>query len=208
MGQYYKPAVITQDGRILSVSSHDFGSGAKLTEHSWIGNEFVNTAYSLIYKSPKQVAWIGDYALDPYGEDILGDFPYVDVMPLEEFQRYYDSVWAEDSTPLSKEMFSQRDAGILDYDTKGTYLVNHSREVYISLDNYLSDCTVKGGEWDGWCMNPLPLLTACGNGQGGGDFHKSRAGYEDIGVWAFDCLEYTDKAPDGYNEEHFMFFDN
>ena len=80
MGQYYKPTIIAPDGRILSMYSHAFDSGSKLTEHSWIGNEFVNTAYSLILKSPKRVAWIGDYAKDNYKES---DEAYTKAMPLK-----------------------------------------------------------------------------------------------------------------------------
>lgn len=40
-----------------------------------------------------------------------------------------------------------------------------------------------------WCVNPLPVLTACGNGRGGGDYRDD----DDINVgsWAFDLIEYS-----------------
>jgi hypothetical protein len=202
MGHYYKPVIIAPDGRVLVLSAHDFGSFSKLTEHSWISNKFVNAVYSLIYKSPKRVAWIGDYACDDYNPE---NEPYARAMPLDAFQKYYDAAWSEDREVLPAAFFSKHDLTILDHCTTGTYLVNHTKRVYIDMAAYIRDCTTSGGHWDGWCMNPLPLLTACGNGRGGGDYGKNHPGCEDIGVWAFDRLEYTDKAPAGYIEAEYYF---
>ena len=202
MGQYYRPAIIAPDGRILSLSPHEFGSGAKLTEHSWISNEFVNAAYSLIFKSPKRVAWIGDYARDDY--KTCGE-AYTKAMSFSKFKRYYTAAFGENREGLPPKLFSKRDLTILDYDTRAMLLVNHDKRAYIDMAAYIRENTTKGGDWDGWCMNPLPLLTACGNGRGGGDFYEGHVGSEDIGIWAFDCLEYTDQAPDGFAEAIFYF---
>lgn len=202
MGQYYMPAIIAPDGRMLSIYSREFDNGSKLTEHSWIGNDFVNAAYSLIYKSPKLVAWIGDYADDDY--ETCGE-AYTRAMPFEEFQKYYNQLWGEDREGISASLFSKRDLTILGHDTRGMFLINHNKRVYIDMTVFIRENTTKGGDWDGWCMNPLPLLTACGNGRGGGDYHKAHIGYENVGIWAFDQLEYTDKVPDGYTEEKFYF---
>lgn len=67
MGQYYK-AVTGQD----FVSPWSYNNGAKLMEHSWVGNNYVNAVASLIsikghkrgewYGKP--IVWAGDYA-DP-----------------------------------------------------------------------------------------------------------------------------------------------
>lgn len=202
MGQYYRPTIIAPDGRILVLISHAFDNGSKLTEHSWISNEFVNAAYSLILRSPKRVAWIGDYAHQDY--DPVNE-AYARVMPLGEFQKFYDSVWGEDRDGIPPNLFSKKDLEILDYDTRRMYIVNHNKRLYIDLEAFIRENTAKGGDWDGWCMNPLPLLTACGNGRGGGDFYEGHIGYEDIGIWAFDFLEYTDKIPDGFTEAIFYF---
>jgi len=202
MGQYYRPTIIAPDGRVLSLISHAFDNGAKLTEHSWISNDFVNAAYSLIHKSPKRVAWIGDYAEQEY--ETCGE-AYAQVMPFDQFEKYYELAWGEAQEGLPPSLFSKRDLAVLDYDTKGMFLVNHDKRVYIDMAVYIRENTTKGGDWDGWCVNPLPLLTACGNGRGGGDYHEGHIGYDDVGIWAFDCLEYTNVVPDGYMETKFYF---
>jgi hypothetical protein len=202
MGQYYRPAIIAPDGRILILEPHAFDGGAKLTEHSWISNWLVNAVYSLIYKSPKRVAWIGDYAYQDYNP---AEEPYARVMPLRKFKKYYNAAWGKKYKALPIALFSKSDLTILNHDTQGMFLVNHSQSIYIDIAAYIRDNTVKGGGWEGWCMNPLPLLTACGNGRGGGDYGRDYPGYADVGVWAFDSLEYTDKAPDGYTEAKYYF---
>jgi hypothetical protein len=202
MGQYYRPILIAPDGRVLTLRPQAFDDLSKLTEHSWIYNEFVGAVCSLIYKSPKRVAWIGDYAYQEYEEC---DEAYTKAMPFDEFRKFYDVAWGESDNDLSASLFSKRDFATLSSDTKGMFLVNHSRRVRIDMTAYIRENTVRGGDWDGWCANPLPLLTACGNGRGGGDFRKGSVGYENIGIWAFDRLEYTDAVPADYDTVAYCF---
>ena len=202
MGQYYKPLLITPDGRVLVLSPHEFSSFSKLTEHSWISNPFVNAVFSLIYDSGKRVAWIGDYSEQEY--DTCGE-AYTKALPFDEFHKYKEAAWGENTDGLPSKLFSARDLNILNSNTKGMFLVNNDKRLYIDMAAYISENTTKGGTWDGWCVNPLPILTACGNGRGGGDFHSGGEGYDDVGIWAFDCLEYTAKTPNGYSEVFFNF---
>ena len=62
MGQCYKPINI-ENGQWLY--SHDFGSGLKLMEHSWIGNQFVGAVMKLMIPGGqwhrKPIVWCGDY---------------------------------------------------------------------------------------------------------------------------------------------------
>ena len=42
MGQYYKPIFLNENNKPISYAySHDFGSGLKLMEHSWMLTPFV-----------------------------------------------------------------------------------------------------------------------------------------------------------------------
>ena len=58
------------------------------------------------------------------------------------------------------------------------YIVNHTKKVYIK----------KTGD-----LHPLPLLTAEGNGRGGGDYHGSNTM---VGTWARDVISMENEAPD------------
>jgi len=68
MGQYYKPAFLGKNKKTVKawIYSHDYDSGLKLMEHSWILNEFVGAVENMLmphgkyYKSP--IVWAGDYA--------------------------------------------------------------------------------------------------------------------------------------------------
>ncbi|QAY05883.1 hypothetical protein SEA_EWOK_74 [Mycobacterium phage Ewok] len=59
MGQYYRPTVVDQHNNILFTAySHEFDSGLKLLEHSWIGNDFVQASRPC--SSPTgRCAWCG-----------------------------------------------------------------------------------------------------------------------------------------------------
>ncbi len=48
---------------------------------------------------------------------------------------------------------------------------------------------------DGWVINPLPLLTACGNGRGGGDYHSQYPDQDKVGIWAGDVLSIEFAVP-------------
>jgi len=87
----------------------------------------------------------------------------------------------------------------------GMYLLNHTLSEYIDMAGYIKRSSVIEPGDVPWCLNPLPLLTACGNGRGGGDFYEGHIGYADIGIWAFHWVEYTDKVPDGYREAMYRF---
>jgi len=206
MGQYYKPTIIYQDGSIASLYSHAYDSGLKLMEHSWIGNDFVNAVYSRILNKPRRIAWIGDYSADDY--ETCGE-AYTKHFGLEDFISCYSHAWDDEdeneNIPPSK--YTQEDLNLINDETKEMYLVNHDLKEYLDLGGYIERCTVKEGNWKGYCVNPLPLLTACGNGRGGGDFHcnDTNIGHEQVGIWAFDELELTSTIPDSYQECTYTF---
>ena len=75
MGQYYKATSLNEFGNPVRswVYSHDYDSGLKLMEHSWMLNPFVSAVEGLLveggdwYKKP--VVWAGDYADNEFGLD-------------------------------------------------------------------------------------------------------------------------------------------
>ena len=148
MGQYYHPVIETEDG-IEAYSTHLDRKYvmAKLMEHSWFENDFVNAIAHKIYLEPHRVAWIGDYA-----DDVVEDFPNVPV------QELYRIAW--------QNRQSRDDLKSVDFTLKDKFLVNHDLKEYINLNDYEKE------NKDNWgATHPLSLLTAIGNGQGGGDFY-------------------------------------
>jgi len=70
------------------------------------------------------------------------------------------------------------------------YIVNHTKKQYIDKSKYLD-------------IHPLPLITAEGNGRGGGDYHGS---HEDkIGSWARDVISIEKELLPEYTEFEYTF---
>lgn len=214
MGQYYTPVFMDKQGEICTLYAHDFDNGLKLMEHSYVGNDFVNAALSILWNKRCSVAWVGDYADDPY----VG--LYAEKLEATEFKRIYDRAWDEkDSWKVPASCFEQRQlSSACTMHTKKKFLVNHTRREYIHMGEYIAENKyAETGAWvkgkydihatSEWCIHPLPLLTACGNGRGGGDFHEGGLGYELVGLWAFDVIEYKATVPKGYAPVMFSFME-
>lgn len=184
MGQYYKQA-IEQDGNldIFDTQTVNDWNGRKLMEHSWIGNSFMDAISERIHNKPANIVWCGDYADEPQ------DFVTIDWIN-------YKTIYPEKSRePQRLEELPEK----FDYSHK--YLVNHTNKCYVDFDLYMSKCKDK----DGWILHPLSLLTAVGNGRGGGDYHEDCVDYYMVGAWAGNNIEITDKVPDGYELEDVRF---
>lgn len=91
---------------------------------------------------------------------------------------------------------------------EGTFLVNHDTKEYLSLDDYKKRATKKyAGNWVK-SVHPLSLLTAVGNGRGGGDFHGDNIGADDVGRWAWNLISVEDEPPKGYKRLDIAFIEN
>ena len=202
MGQYYKPTLISADGKVITLYSHDYGSGLKLMEHSYIGNEFVNAVLLQIWHKPTRIAWIGDYANDKNG-DI-----YEEAISWNQFMRFYKAAWGARE---NMHRINPKSRGILTVKNNRRFLVNHDKKSYIDLKEYVElNKWHEEGEYfrrfkNGrgrkarysydMCINPLPLLTACGNDRGGGDYRGKNPDFDKVGTWAFDHIELTGIRP-------------
>lgn len=163
MGQYYNAVLKDKGGNFHSYYSTN---GLKLMEHSWFLNDFVNEVCKKILNNPSQVAWVGDYA-EP------NDFE-------EKLHQFIDNRNNFELGLSSKDNFN----------CLGLCLVNEDDKTYIDMTHYYN-LSIKNNEYfDDWVIHPLPLLTAMGNGLGGGDY---RGINEDlIGVWAGETIQLLD----------------
>lgn len=166
MGQYYTAILLDKKKEKIvgNILPHDYRSGAKLMEHSWINNSFVQSVESIIYKNPMPVVWAGDYADNEEGID-------ENLYCLTE-----EKTNLKPSKPLSRN--------------KSRYIINHDAKEYVDK----TKCIDNGG----WIIHPLPLLTAEGNGRGGGDF---RGDSTMVGMWSRENISVTEDKPSEEYEE-------
>lgn len=147
MGQYYRCAVLEKNYKenlgdciVASLSPYDYNNGAKLMEHSYVGNDYVGAFCQLIGDENKDsyfgnpVAWVGDYADKKEGVDI-----YSLAHEAGKEQKHIDV------------------SNLIDY----KYIVNFTKKQYVEVPDF---------DENTWTIHPLPLLIADGNGCGGGDY--------------------------------------
>lgn len=209
MGQYYKAYVSYPDGTSKVYSPHsavymaynelvempkdvpygDFNdpysfmgcmSGLKLTEHSWANNDFMNGVMDVISESPASVAWVGDYA----DEESDFDGRYT--------REVYSTVWGD--------MVRECPFYAIPSNHEDGVLVNHTKGEFLDIAKH-----IENGTEDGWCVHPLSLLTAIGNGRGGGDYYRTKRDFDKVGTWAMDTIEYRQTKPNGYREIELRF---
>ena len=175
MGQYYKPVNLET---MEWVYSHSYGSGLKLMEHSWIGNDFVGAVMTLL--SPKNkwykssIVWCGDY----YNEEGEDD--------------YYGEVEDENKLSDIESMTEEKQLNSI--------IVNHTKKMYVVCKE------LRKNNWK-WRINPLPLLTALGNNRGGGDYHDGNKDFDKVGIWARDIISVESSVPKGYKKLKVDFFE-
>jgi hypothetical protein len=211
MGQYYMPTLIAKDGTISTLYPLEYDNGLKLMEHSYIGNNFVNAVCTQIWKNPMKVAWIGDYSSIPW------EGTYTKHISRDDFEKICHEVWGNEKGPLC---IHPKPHGYLTMKKRRGYLINHTTKEYVDLESYIEknkwhekseyrrrrDGRVVNEPYEyDKCIHPLPLLTACGNGRGGGDYYDRFSNYENVGSWAFCEIELTGIKPKGYDlaEYHF-----
>jgi len=200
MGQYYKPVCI--DSREY-MYTHDYDSGLKLMEHSWILNDFVWAVEGLL--TPKgrwcgqRIVWAGDY---------MDEKLFID-MNSSESQRIIDHIWKEnlEQKEEHRRYKSREEVGFTLYhfaseayrkikpafvnmlEARFFFINNINKEVFVDKRECPED--------DGWIIHPLPLLTCSGNGRGGGDY---RGDNPHVGTWAGDRIIITKEPMKEYKE--------
>jgi hypothetical protein len=150
--------------------SHNYDNGLKLMEHSYVGNSFVGAVMSLMTKGGKWCKKRIVWAGDYYDE--------------EGETGYYGMVKDRDKLmPNSMSKAKQKKA----------FLLNHTKKEYVDYSKVII------GRWQ-WRINPLPLLTACGNGRGGGDYYEDNPDFDKVGIWANDVLSISFVKPKDHKE--------
>lgn len=170
MGQYYKVIILAEKEDNKKEFIRFFINclnGIKLTEHSYLKNNFVNAIEFLLspqgslYKS--RLVWAGDYADKEIGcEENLYNISE------NEFQKEY----------FAKDIITD----------EYKYIVNHTKKQYINKNKYE-------------LYHPLPLITAEGNGRGGGDYYGKNE--DKVGLWSRDVISIEKEITEDYIEFEF-----
>lgn len=191
MGQYYRAMVKKPNGRIDVYNRDVIHRGkpeymlAKLCEHSWWPNDFVNGVCLDILNSKgvNRIAWIGDYA------DTFLDYTGLEShngLDKEQIKRMHKRCWTIKGIAVNHT----------DFTLDGLFLINHTKKEYVDCSQYYKDSVMK----DSWCFHPLPLMTCIGNGLGGGDYRSATddSTEEYVGAWAWDEISIEDKPDPDY----------
>lgn len=184
MGQYY---IHVNVDKKQAYSPSDFGSGVKLTEHTWVGNRAIQVLDTLLRGEWRgdRVVVAGDY-FEVEENESLG-FKLVDVALYDvDWQSPEVEVAEANSKTVEKWEKQQQTGFYLNYDGKEAIDLSKLPE------------SEKWGNRS-WIMSPLALMIACGNGRGGGDFKTDNPGYDCVGRWAGDHVGIEDKLPKGFD---------
>ena len=178
MGQYYRCLLLGKRyGNPRIMVSWDFGNAQKLTESSWVGNNYINAVLGVITNNPQRIAWVGDYSDERYGD------VWENRLPDEKLRKFFSGCWVQKDG--EKEFPRVKSCPRYEWTTgKDGYLVNYDKRIYIDLAENFERNTIA----DGWCMAPLSLLTAIGNNRGGGDYRDGNPDFDKVGTWAFDLI--------------------
>ena len=194
MGQYYKPTIQAikydddrkQVRKLFVIDPYKLNYGVKLCEHTHKNSEVVRLVTNFMYELNKQgwvtqLVWLGDYANPSFGENpnLYGSLKHTNVQLQKE-----DGV-------IVSAMVEGFD-GVIDMTKDHLYLVNHDRNEYINTSENVG------------AYSQLALLTADGNGKGGGDYWG--ANWRDVGLWRYHKISVMDKEQfDEYLDERSHF---
>ena len=177
MGQHYIAIILSDIKRTPEImrmwmNPHDYNNGAKLMEHSYIGNNFVQAFEHLI--SPEgmfymsRIVWAGDYA-EPEKNNETDNL----------YTNLYNNYNGLLQCPKSNDTSSYR------------YIVNHSKKLYVDKEHCPKN------KYNS-IIHPLPLLVSEGNGCGGGDYMGNNV--ELCGTWSRDNISVEKNIQFDYNE--------
>ena len=189
MGQYYRGVILNSKEEDLKVefafSPYAHRNGAKLMEHSYVGNYYVKAYEYLLSKDyyGSNFVWVGDYADEIHNKDVY--------TMADEFI---------DET--------EKDCGVNKYNTKIAFglkfedlptfkfIINFSKNIFVRIPQSHDEDLI---------IHPLPLLCASGNGRGGGDYHGTNMSM--VGEWAYDEIAVSNELPKEITKELFITID-
>ena len=141
----------------------------QMKDQAFVDCRYTACVKGLLFQTPAHVIWAGSLA-DPEPGKERNMFDCARNKRLRP----------ETLIPFTKDVFSRMH-----------YLVNHSKRQYIDYATALKDDS-------GNRLDPLPILTAEGNGRGQGDYYGINR--ELAGIWARDIISIEETPPADFDE--------
>lgn len=201
MGQYFAPVLLDEDGKVThTVNSHHYNNGLKLMEHSYLDNQFVAVVETVLAnEGPSRVVWAGDYAAtEPEATTSPDDWETLWTRSHEQglkVQMVHPDLDKPEYSPFDGE--PNYTSEFLVTTKSHPFVVNHTKKTYVDKRNIPHHAYLERA-----FIHPLPLLTADGNGGGGGDYFGPDPD-ELVGSWSRDVIGIETSAPEGYTELSF-----
>jgi hypothetical protein len=208
MGQYYRGVILGKTSKRKkkvivkkAYCCYAHGNGAKLMEHSYVGNWYVKAYEQALandfYGYP--FVWVGDYADEMFNTDVYTKANvFIDNVTKRNAKKKgfypvgynFEKVFADgfvekaNDTEFAEKVITKDNADKVD---TFKYIINLDKKEVVTMPEIKED---------DWAIHPLPLLCADGNGRGGGDYHGIN---EDmVGIWAYDRIGMSNELPDGF----------
>lgn len=165
----------------------------KLTEHAYLNNQFMNAIEFLL--SPQgpfykhRIVWAGDYAdSEPLTTPTTLSLSQTEKYEIEKINKNKKNLFDLASDQPEKEFVFENPTipeHTFEHINKinHTYIVNHTKKLYANINKISKNCQ----------LHPLALLTAEGNGRGGGDYYGFN--HELCGCWARDSISMENTQP-------------
>ena len=221
MGQYY--AFVNMDKK-ERIRAHSFGSGLKLMESCYVGNDYMEAASHLLAGPWKgdRVLYCGDYAWDDSDGSACGRLrelaesdPYEFARSCEDISTRFSS--CKGGTQLESFETSDGRQGFRSVPLEGSfdikpehyrYIANETKGVFVDREKApVAWVWVDKGDFGITRTDPLPLFMAIGNGHGGGDYWGPNQ--DQVGSWAGDEIVPTNERPgEGFREIESPFDEN
>ena len=229
MGQYYRVALNNKGYKmeLNTISGEKDWIGQKLLEFMYLDNPMIVTLGEKMLKEPIRLAIVGDYADDIYIYDFKEEevefltnkyktdktyYKLAKVAKIEGLETVKQDIFKnitlteEEIDNLLKITWEEgAELGELEKSISKTikwhelFFINHDKKEYIDINEYIKKSTSK----DDWTISPF-IMTALGNGQGGGDYigynEKPFPNFYEIGRWANDLVSLNKERPEGYKE--------
>ena len=180
MGQYYQTAFMHKDGKMEVMYPRNYDNGLKLMEHSYVGNNYVNTVIQHLLDISEvegecRVAHVGDYS-----DDLIEEM----TNRKKCARKMYRACWGKNTNRYIIRPSTQI--------TDDVFIINEDKKEYIRAIQTCPD----GKDW----IASFMLLVAMGNGLGGGDYRGRNEGL--VGRWACDRIRASRIEPEGYLKIH------